>query len=400
MPLRFWGLGPQFNDYTKDAEKISVVFSNPAMLKVVALQCDLFSLGKFYVYENGKALEKDAALDKLADPNPMQTAKQFKWDFMFWNMIGNANLYIDSAIPENIENPMYFLDPGKIEWPVSLQKQKDKLIFSKAAEKEIQSTVITYRYADGTVYKFPLKKLKVITDLTNGIGNWFKGFSRIDSLYKIISNSEVALDANNINLQMSGKFMVAGKQDPTDVTAAPLSKTEKSDIQDKILNDQPVHAVKSMVDIKRFVEDMGRLKLDEKYLAAYFLIGNAYNIPRDVLEAYNSSTFENQEKARASHVSYTIEPKSEDLCDVLNKYWGYNSTGKKITMSWDHLPFNQVFQKERAVTDQIKATTFINLRKSGVPLEDSNTFLDTEFTEGGDKGGTQPKQNGQGAAGQ
>jgi len=386
LPFRFWSTSPQFNDYTKDSEKINAVFSNPAMLKVISLQCDLFSLAEVYVYKDGKRIEDDPALDRLNSPNPLQSRRQFLWDYMLWTMIGNANLYIDSKDASNERNRLYFLENNKIEWPLSLEKAKDKLIFSNAAEDELMNTQITYRYADGNTFKFPLRKLKVITDLSNGLGNWFKGFSRIDALYKVISNSEASLDAKNINTRYSGKFMVAGKSDIDDVSKNPLGTTEKNDIEAKINGPKEVYAVRSLIDIKRFVEDIGKLKLDEGYLASYFIIGNLYNIPRDVLEAYASSTYENQGKATAKHVSYTLDPKGQDLASSLGSHWGYDKEGKVIVLSWDHLPFNQIFEKDRAVTDQIKAQTFINLRKSGVSLEDANIFLDTNFKEGGDNG--------------
>jgi hypothetical protein len=228
----------------------------------------------------------------------------------------------------------------------------------------------------------------VFTDLTNGIGNWFKSFSRIDALHKIISNSEVMLDSENINGRFSGKFMVAGTADPNDVTKLPLGEDEKTDIERKMQDHREVHAVKSMVDIKRFVENMGQLKLNEKYLHAYFLIGNMYGIPRDVLEAYNSSTFENQEKARGAHVSYTLEPKAEELMQALSKRFGYLEEGKELVMSWDHLPFMQVFEKDRAVTKEVNVRTFVNLIRNGVPLDEANQYLDTNFTKADAQQGT------------
>lgn len=386
LPFRFWSTSPQFNDYTKDSEKINAVFSNPAMLKVISLQCDLFSLAEVYVYKDGKRIDDDPAIDRLNSPNPLQSRRQFLWDYMLWTMIGNANLYIDSKDAASERNRLYFLENNKIEWPISLEKAKDKLVFSKSAEEELMNTQITYRYADGTTFKFPLRKVKVITDLSNGLGNWFKGFSRIDALHKVISNSEASLDAKNINTRYSGKFMVAGKSDIDDITKTGLSTIEKTDIETKIDGDKKVHAVKTLIDIKRFVEDIGKLKLDEGYIASYFIIGNLYNIPRDVLEAYASSTYENQGKATAKHVSYTLDPKGQDLASSLGKHWGYDKEGKTIVFSWDHLPFNQIFEKERAITDQIKAQTFISLRKSGVSLDDANIFLDTNFKEGGDNG--------------
>lgn len=383
QPFNVWSATPVFNDYGNDMAKLKAIFSNPALLKVFCLQCDLFSLGKIYVYQDGEDISdpNDPALKLLKNPNPMQTGKQILWDYMFWNMVGTSNVYLDSELVDKSNNKIYLLENQKMEYPLWMQQNSDKMIFSKGKEEEMMDQKIIYRYNDGSTITIPLRKIMVFTDLTNGVGNWFKSFSRIDALYKIISNSEVMLDSENINGRFSGKFMVAGTADPNDVTKIPLGNDEKTDIERKMQDHREVHAVKSMVDIKRFVENMGQLKLNEKYLAAYFLIGNMYGIPRDVLEAYNSSTFENQEKARGAHVSYTLEPKAEELMQALSKRFGYLDSGKELVMSWDHLPFMQVFEKDRAVTKEINARTFVNLIRNGVPLTEVNEFLDTNFTK-------------------
>jgi hypothetical protein len=390
QPFNVWSATPVFNDYGNDMAKLKAIFSNPALLKVFCLQCDLFSLGKIYVYQDGQDLAdpNDPALKLLKNPNPMQTGKQILWDYMFWNMVGTSNVYLDSELVDKSNNKIYLLENQKMEYPLWMQQNSDKMIFSKGKEEEMRDQKIIYRYNDGSTIPIPLRKIMVFTDLTNGVGNWFKSFSRIDALYKIISNSEVMLDSENINGRFSGKFMVAGTADPNDVTKIPLGNDEKTDIERKMQDHREVHAVKSMVDIKRFVENMGQLKLNEKYLAAYFLIGNMYGIPRDVLEAYNSSTFENQEKARGAHVSYTLEPKAEELMQALSKRFGYLESGKELVMSWDHLPFMQVFEKDRAVTKEINARTFVNLIRNGVPLEEVNEFLDTNFTKADAQQGT------------
>lgn len=361
--------------------KLSVALSNPALLKVICLMADLGSLGKIYVYKDDKDYGAHPALDRLRNPNPMQSQSQILWDYALWNALGTANLYVDSDLVDKESNKMYFLMPQKMEYPVELERKADYLVFSKAKERELMDTKVRYRYADGNYIEIPLSKILILTDLTNGTGNWFKGNSKIDALTKIISNSEAALDSENINIRYAGKFMVAGTQDPKDVTALPLSEGEKKDVEQKI--DDPgrqVTAVKSMIEIKRFVEDMRRLQLNEKYLAAFFLIGNMYNIPRDVLEAFTSSTFENQEKARGAMISYVLQPKYDDLMNSLGDKWGLTEQGLRLVISWDHLPFMQVFEKERATTAKTKAETFASLQKSGVSLAEINEFLDTNFT--------------------
>jgi hypothetical protein len=379
--LRFWNTTPIFNDYATDVQKLNAVLKNPAMLKVFALQCDLFSLGRVVVKDkDGNELPDDPAINLMNNPNPVQTRTQFLWDFMFWNMIGNDYCYVDSNVADNPNNKLYFLEVQKIDWPTWLQQNSDKLIFSTAKQKEFDSVMIKYRYNDGSTVDIPLKKILTAFDLTNGLGNWWKSPSRIDALYKVISNSEAVLDAENINIRFSGKFMVAGQADPTNVNQKPMGEQEKTDIEKKMDGDKAVHAVKSMIDIKRFVDNVGNQKLDEMYLAQYFVIGNMYNIPRDVLEAFASSTYENQEKARASHVSYTLQPKGDDFVSSLGKRWGYHEEGKKICMSWAHLPFMQVFEKEKSETEKNISIAFANLINVGVPLDEVNKRLGTDYS--------------------
>lgn len=381
MSFRLLSPAPSFKEFGKDAERLRIVFSNPAVLKVFALQCDLFSMAKVYVYDKkGAEVKSHEILDRFEYPNYMQGTSQFLWDYMFWKMIGNAYLYMESDDVSRNNAPMYWLDPARIDWPDIMDKWKDRIILSESRLNEIMKTEVSYRYEDGTLFKFPLKKLLTVTDLTNGIGNWWKGYSRLDALYKVVANSEKALDSKNINVHYAGKFLVAGMQNPSDVTKTPMSQEEKETIERRVnAEEQQVYAVKSMVDIKRFVEDIKSLDLDNSYLADYYLIGSMYGIPRDVLEAYKSSTFENQEKARAGHVSYTLEPAGEAVASLLAKRWGLTK-GWRIVISWDHLPFTQVFEKDRAAVQYQKVQTFMALYKLGVPVEEINIYLDTNFT--------------------
>ncbi len=372
-----------FNRYHSDKEKLAIILSNPAALKVFCLQCDLFSMGLVGVEDinTGEDLPNDPFLSLIKNPNPLQSQSQFLWDYMFWTMLGTAYCYVDSSIVDRKGNKMYFLEPHKIEWPQSLEKEKDKLIFSDSKFKELMKTTITYRYDDGSKFDFAFDRLISSFDLTNGIGNFFKGPSRIDALYKIISNSEAALDSKNINVRYSGKYLVGSQTESGTQNKPGLSTDEKDDIVNKMESrDKNVFPLRSMVQIRRFVENMAQLQLDDSYKADYFLIGNMYNIPRDVLEAFNSSTFENQEKARAAHVNYTLEPKGEEWMDKYEMHFGYPAQKKNISITWKHLPFMQVFEKEVAETKKIKIDSLTSLLALGVEIEEANEFLGTEFT--------------------
>jgi hypothetical protein len=371
---------PQFNEYQSDREKLEVIFKSHSLLKVFCLQCDLFSIGKVIVKDKaGQIIDNDPFLNLIKNPNPFQSQSQFLWDYMFWTMIGNSYCYVDSdVISEN--NKLYFLDHQKMNFPQSVINMQDKLIFSKNSLKNINDAFVTYRYADSTEINLPFSKININNDISNGNGNWFKGNSRIDSLYKIISNAEETLDAENINTRYTGKFLVAGTNDPNDVTKTPMSEEEKLSIEQKVNGSKQVHAVKSMIEIKRFVENMRNLELGKSYLEKFFLIGSMFNIPKDVLEANaNGATYENQEKSTAKHISYTLQPKGNDFFESLAKRFGYDKQGKTITIDWSHLPFMQVFEKDRVSTQQTKINTLTSMLKLGIDLKEINDFLGTDF---------------------
>jgi hypothetical protein len=299
---------------------------------------------------------------------------------------------------------MYFLEPSKIEWPRELDKRKDKLVFSNAEVKAFEKLIVKYRYDDGTRLEFPLDRLIRVADLTNGIGNWFKGPSRLDALCKIVSNSEHTLDADNINIRYSGKFLVGSDRQVGTTTRPALSEDEINDISTKMDGSKSVWPLRTMVQIRRFVSDMAALQLDAKYLSQYFLIGNMYGIPRDVLEAYASATYENQEKARMAHVSYCLQPKGNAFMNDFEYHFGYRATGKNIYIDWSHLPFMQVFEEQKSTVEKTKIKSLTSLLGLGVPLKEANAYLDLDFTieepklqENGEETG---QQTNQGAASQ
>lgn len=370
-----------FNTFISESDKIKMVLSNPAALLIFTLQCDLASLGKFYVYKDEEEIEDDPILDLLNRPNPMQTGKQFVWDYMFWNMLGNANLYVDSKLIQN--NKLYFLQKDKIEYPNNFKK--DKIILSNTSYKELQETVLKYKQGENN-FTFKYKQLIQLFDLTNGLNNFFESPSRLDALYKIVSNSELSLNSKNINAEFMSKFFVSGKVDVKDTSQMPMGEYDKQSIRESMRSNENVYPTKTMIDVKRFIDNYGVLEsLDKAFLADYYLIGKAFGIPRDVLEAYDSATYENQEKARASHISYTIQPKMNDLCNALESYFGYDKEGKEIIIDYSHLPHVQVFEKEKAEARRLNAMAMKDLIDAGGNPEQVAEYLEIEIDMDGER---------------
>ena len=342
-----------------ERERLIAVLTNPAALKVFKLQCDMFSLAEVKAIRNKKVLDNDPLIKFLNQPNNYQNLRQYLWDYMFWTMLGTSYLYTNSKVLSP-NTKQYWLDPSRFDFTDEIINAMDKNVISDKAYKDNLKLTIEYSNLDGTVTTYALSEIMPFFDLSNGVGNWFRGNSAVDALYKVISNSDRGLDAKGVNLEFSGKYFISGTHKEEDVFGSPMSGMEKESIEDSVRTSKTVHATKSMVELKRFVDDIAKLKLDEGYMADYFIIGGMYGIPRDVLEVNaGGATFENQEKARVAHVDYCLKPKGQDLMLGLEKLFGYDAKNIDLVISWSHLGFMQVVERERAT---VKSTQLANLR--------------------------------------
>ena len=282
--------GKDASRFKSDKQKIDVILSNPAVLKVFALNCDLFSMGKINTPST-----IDFLYTQRKKPNFKQNWTQFLWDYMFYNQLGTAYLWTPNG-QLNENSPIQWLNPANMDFDSSLVDKLNSLVLSKITYKEVMKGVVKYKIGN-TSKLIPLSEITPFYDLTNSVSdNDFKGISRLDALYKIVANSENALDAKAINLEFSRKFIASSKSESLE--SVNMTSDEKQSIENVVRSNKAVHAIKKPIDIKRFVDDIARLKLDECFYNDFFMVGSMYGIPRDVLEAnLKSSTYENQEKA-------------------------------------------------------------------------------------------------------
>ena len=126
-----------------------------------------------------------------------------------------------------------------------------------------------------------------------------------------------------------------------------------------------------MVDIKRYVENIKDLVLDESYKNDFMMIGSMYNIPTDVLDAsFGSSTYENQEKATGRHVEYSFNPKAVDFVDGVKKKFNYNAGTTKIIYGFDHLSFMKIFEREAENARTVSINNLAVAREAGIISEE------------------------------
>lgn len=357
-----------------DSDKLDLAFENPAFLKVLTLNCDLFSLGKINSYENNKLKEIDVLYSVKKKPNYFQTWTKFNWEYLMYRMIFGYSVL--RVVGNDLSRAtLYWLNPARMDYN---GKEFSRIVFSEAQFNSLRNKTIKYQHLDGRWEDIPLTELEFIQDLSNtSNSNFLIGRSRMDALLDVISNSGQSIRAKGGNLDFADKFLVSGQHDPENVTGLPMSEDDKRSAESILKGNKRVHAVKSKVDINRFTDNLANLKLDDSYIHDLYVIGSMYGTPREVIDAnVKGSTYENQEKATGKHVEYSLKPAATALTDVLEERFDYQD----LRMEWSHLSFNQVFEKDKADRQGIQLD---NLKKAidlGVEIPDLSKRVDDILT--------------------
>ncbi len=352
-------------------QKLQAMLLNPALAKIVFLNCDVFSLAQIK-RKDGK---EDELVKLLKKPNYFQTQRQFLWNYRFWLMFGSSYLRAFSNKVDGTNQNLYWLDPTKIQWDEQLLNKVNKHVFSKNTLKEILKSKVSYDYGNSKT-NIELSEIKAFHDLTNSFDNWFVGLSRIDAIYKILDNIDSGLHAKKVNLKFSQKFAVSGSYNPEkDLTGfTTMQDIEKDNLETRLLSNKHVHAIKSQINIQRFVNDLAKLKLDDSYNEDLAKVGGIYNIPEEILGALKKgSTYENQQKAIGRYVEFSEMPKANDFLEGLCQFFDLDVSAYEI--SFNNNSFMQAFEQEKSDALKTKVETLKILIDLGADKNKSAELL-------------------------
>ncbi len=341
-------------------ERLNMVRTNPALASIFINNADIFSSGKVIQgKDNNNFLES-----YMSKPNIWQNWNQFFWDYMYYIQGGTVYQYYDKS-----SMSIMFLDPSRIIWGKSLLDKIKTFILSRKSYNEIIKGTIDYSNEDGTVIQIPLKDVKVYFDVSNaGNKNKFEGISRLECLDKVVYNIEKALDSKSSNLEYSEKFFVSGvkKTQTVGLDSIPMGDTEKESIESAINGGKKLHATKSPLELKRFVDDLAKLKLGDSIKDDFSMIASVYNFPKELLAIFQDGvTYENQEKAIGRHISQFHYPKGVLLMEGLMETLGL----KDLKYSFEHLPYNQVFEIDRQTVLSLKLDNEIKAKQNGIEIK-------------------------------
>ena len=344
-----------FKDHKK---RIESALYNPAVLKVLSYRANVYSQIKFNEYANDKLVTTDFLYSYKKQPNPMQSWVDFHFDVSFWRDLGNAYIYVEN-------DTFYCLNPMNMEIKDSQLKEINKFRFSEYQVKQSRKGQFKARFNDDAEWQtLKLENLYILSDLSNSVsGNWLEGNSRLDALYQVVKNSELSLKAKNRNLFYTTKFSVSGQHDASDQFSTPMGDAEKESITKGLQGNKEIYATKQKIDVKQLVTNLSSLKLDESYISDLSIIGNMYDLGKDILDILaKGSTFENKEKAIGSFIDYAMMPKAQQHSDlyeiILEK--------EDIRGTFKHLPFNAVFESEKIANTTIELNNLKVAQELGV----------------------------------
>jgi len=330
--------GGKRKGFKSEQNKLDVILSNPAILKVFCFLADTYSQVKIDRYNNDKLVEKDFLYSVQKTPNDWQTWTDLFWEHRFWLAGGTAYLY-------KFKDVWYYLRPIGLDFTDAQIKAFSQISFSGQYKKKLLKGTFKYRNPNGYVDTLDFANLHVFTDMSGGVsGNWLKGNSRLDALYQIARNSELALQSKGTNLKYTEKFLVSGQHDVKDTTSRAMSETEKDSIEQSLEHGRKINATKSKVDMQQMVSNLAQLELDQAYESDLIKVANMYGIPKDVIDILaKGSTYENQEKSLGKFINYNEMPKVQQMTDTYEVILGEED----LRGSFKHLPFNAVFEVDK-----------------------------------------------------
>jgi hypothetical protein len=338
----------------KNYNKLQTVLESPAVLFVFKIIAEYYAMGKYNLYANNKLSEEDYLYETIGNPNVWQTWTDFDENYIFSILMGNAYLYEQN-------DTMYILKEDGIQLTEKQKEAFRTLTFSKygsQSQRAIKKGTFIYKTGN-TTQTLQLEKLWIIQDTSGVNGDWWSGISRLDALYGIITNSNLVISAENVNLEFSQKFLVSGQHDTNDITSQMMGSEEKSSLETKARSGKNMFATGSRVDVHHFVDNIAQLKLDDAFMAKVYLIAKMYGVPKDIIEMSlkGGATFENQEKAMGRMIDYCLKPLGQKLTDTLENIFDLEDLRKEFT----HLSFNKIFEQER---ENVRKTKIENLTAS------------------------------------
>ena len=368
--------------YIDGQDKLGLAINHSVLSSLISIRADYLSKVRFYIEEsNGDKNFEDPLLDFINNPNPHQSKEDFLIQFE-WFLCSYGWVYQRPYLNTRDKGVKYIynLNPSKIQFP---KKMGNSIIITKSDERNYYSKEFSYQDVDTTK---SIKFLDIIPyyDVSNSTNNNENSSvtspSRLDSIIRELSNFTLASDAENITLQTNGKQILFSDSAGNALGTVPLQTKDKQAIKN-ILNsplgfkkgeriltaDKKIGLVDATIPIKN-------LGLNESRETNANVISQRLQVPNEIYKAFTQgATFENQKQAQVSFVQNVTQPRADDLASSFTTSFG--DPNRPYKASFEHLPFMQAVEDEKANKALRLSQAMRNLIQSGLDESDAREFI-------------------------
>jgi len=357
------------------------------LFSVLDRRANVFSQGNFFVTGSNDEIIDDDPLTKLINnPNPQQARFEFLYNHLVYKGLGNNYINVKTSRtsnPRNIDSASALFNLNQDFINFNNVENITGFVFAQSDVKKIGDIKIQYVLNNKQI-DIPIRNLIVYNDLPNGIKNTnlIQGCSRVEALIPSLSNIAETQSSKNINLNLGGTFVMSNEK-KIDGNNTPLPEDEKHEIE-ALLNGKKIIATKTSLKGFRIANDLDNMIFDEQFAGEMMKITQAYGMDNGVMDYLlrtSSLGTNDNEKSVAQWIQDDIQFEGKIFSSTLQSYFEYEKQGKKVHMTFDHLPAMQVLEKERADKMKLKADTLKILVDTGIDLNAALSLLDIELNE-------------------
>ena len=291
--------------------------------------------------------------DLFNSPNVLQSRSEFLMQRkVFEEVCGNSFTYGNFAIgmTPNINTLTSLWNV----WPAYMQfKLRGKYFEATNRDEIIEEWKFEYgNYKKTWKPNEIMHKNKPNTRIEDGL---IFGRSPASSLYKPLSNIDMAYEARNVLMRNKGMRAIISSNKSDDSGIVPLTPDEEKQVQEKmgeygLLNGQKQFWFSPLpLNVTAIDQDVQKLGLFEEIATDAMTVCNAYGVPEVLLKLYiKGATFENQEASVRRLYQGTIIPEAEDDMIAFNTFLGLNDTEWKLVPDFSHVAALQEDKKREA----------------------------------------------------
>lgn len=366
--------------YVDNGRYLDMYLTNPVLSTIVNFGAQYYSQMRItHVDKNGKEVQNSPYINLLNTPNYFQSKEDFFFQQkVFLDVSGNDYIYQIKAFTNNVPKALYNLIPSEIDF--NKIDKINKFIVTDKDKKAFEEKHIVYTL-DDTDYNIKLRDIIPTYDLANGLvkNSFFQSPSKVKAIAKILNNINENINAKNINLQMSAKYIGVNKSDGN---TAVLQPDDKQSIERSIGTKNLLLTNRNGVAFEHLVSDMKKLYLDEQYGADFGKVLLAFGLNRQILDISDKSNGLNNSgslinSGLISYIQNTIQQTADNTMNSLSQTWGLFERGEMLKASYDHLPVMQ-----SVINDKIKTLTdfqnMVKLAKENGTIDDADAKAKTK----------------------